>query len=401
MRLLWVKGGKLLPVDTGGKIRSYNILRHLSRRHEVVLLSYYPGAADPEYDVAIKREFPGAVTVPLGDPGGVTGRALHYAVRFPQSAPYSVSKFTSPNVRTKVGELLADPRLDVAVADFLLVTDNFPKRSTKPTVLFQHNVESALWRRNAAYERNPVKKALFRVEATKMYRYERRALERFDQIVAVSEHDQALMHAMKPNSPIGVVRTGVDVTGFTPPTDAPTRSESTVMFLGSMDWPANIDGVEYFCQQIWPAITAAVPGAKFQVVGRTPPERIVRFGGPSVEIVGGVKSVQPYLHKASIFVVPLRIGGGTRLKIYEAMAAAVPIVSTTVGAEGLDVRDGEDIVLADDAASFADSVIGLLRDEDRRGRIAKAAVATASRFDWSVIATDFERVLERAIVSRR
>ncbi len=169
------------------------------------------------------------------------------------------------------------------------------------------------------------------------------------------------------------------------------------MFLGSMDWPANIDGVEYFCERIWPQVVAAVPDARFQVVGRNPPARITRFAGPSVEIVGGVKSVLPHLHEAAVFVVPLRIGGGTRLKIYEAMAAAVPIVSTTVGAEGLDVRNGSDIILADDPALFGVSVVELLRSPERRRSVAAAASATAARFDWSVIAQDFEQVLQRAM----
>jgi glycosyltransferase involved in cell wall biosynthesis len=399
MRLLWVKGGKLLPVDTGGKIRSYNILRHLARRHEVVLLSYYPGDPDPAYDAAIRGEFPGAVTVALGDPGGLLGQAMHYAVRFPRAAPYSVTKFTAGRVADRIGELLSTGGFDVAVCDFLLASLNFPNRIPVPTVLFQHNVESALWRRTATYERNPLKKSLFAVEAAKMYRYERAALRRFDGVVAVSEHDRSLMLDMTPGAPVTVVRTGVDVAGFTPAPLA-RRGESTVMFLGSMDWPANIDGVEYFCERIWPQVLAAVPSARFQVVGRNPPARITRFASDSVEIVGGVRSVLPYLHEAALFVVPLRIGGGTRLKIYEAMAAEAPIVSTTVGAEGLDVEHGTDIVLADDPATFARAVIDLLGDPGRRRAIALAASRTAARFDWSVIAADFNDVLDRAVASR-
>jgi polysaccharide biosynthesis protein PslH len=398
MRLLWVKGGKLLPVDTGGKIRSYNILKALARRHEVVLLSYYPGSPDAEYDTAIRREFPGAVTVALGEAGGPLGQALHYARRFPSAAPYSVTKFTSPAVTAKLRELLVGSGFDVAVADFLLVTRNFPDGLSVPTVLFQHNVESALWRRNALYERNPVKKVLFLIEAAKMSRYERAALTRFDGIVAVSEHDRSLMLAMAPDVPVTVVRTGVDVASFTPPADA-SRSDHTVMFLGSMDWPANIDGVEFFCERIWPHVVEVVPDARFRVVGRNPPSRITRFTDATVDIVGGVQSVLPFLHEASVFVVPLRIGGGTRLKIYEAMAAGVPIVSTTVGAEGLDVRDGRDIVLSDDPDLFAASVVALLTTPPRRIALARAAAATAARFDWSIIAADFEQVLDRAIES--
>jgi glycosyltransferase involved in cell wall biosynthesis len=267
-------------------------------------------------------------------------------------------------------------------------------------VLFQHNVESALWRRQAQYEQNVAKRALFWIEATKMDRYERATIKRFQSVIAVSEHDRALMLAMVPDAEVTVVPTGVDLDHFRRPSMA-APFHPVVLFLGSMDWPANIDGVEFFCAEVWPRVVAAVPNARFQVVGRKPPQRIQRLASDSVEIVGGVDSVLPHLHGATVFVVPLRIGGGTRLKIYEAMAAGLPIVSTTVGAEGLDVSDGQDVLLADDPARFGDAVIELLRDEERRTSIADAALATAQRFDWSAIATAFESVLEKGITPSR
>lgn len=395
MRILWLKAGKLLPVDTGGRIRTYNILRHLARRNDVTFLSCYPGTADAEYAERLRTEFPGAVEVALGGAGGSVARALHYGARLPLAAPYSVTKFTAQPVVRALLRLVEEREPDVVVCDFLAPSLNVPRLAV-PTVLFQHNVESALWRRQARYERHPAKRLAFALEANKMDRYERAALARFDRIVAVSGHDRALMLEMAPEASITVVPTGVDVERFRAPSDR-RASRPTVMFLGSMDWPANIDGVEYFCGSIWPRVLAAVPDARFQIVGRSPPERIRQLAGPAVEVVGGVESVLPHLHAATVFVVPLRIGGGTRLKIYEAMAAGVPIVSTTVGAEGLDVRDGHDIILADDPASFGDAVAGLLQDAERRTAIASAASATASRFDWSMIAIEFERVLRDAM----
>lgn len=394
MRLLWVKAGKLLPVDTGGKIRSFNILRHLAARHELTLLSYYHGARDERYEEDLSREFPGAVVVAVTERGGPAYQALHYARRFPMAAPYSVSKFTSAAVRSRLADIIAERTPQVTVCDFLAASLNFPPRPVTPSILFQHNVESALWQRQARHESNLAKRAVFRVEAAKMYRYETAALGRFHHVIAVSDHDRALMTQMAPRTDITVVPTGVDVALYRRG-DAPLPSRPLVMFLGSMDWPANIDGVEFFCEKVWPRVIANVPLAKFQVVGRNPPPRIRRLGNDSVEIVGGVKSVLPHLHNAAVFVVPLRIGGGTRLKIYEAMAAALPIVSTRVGAEGLDVTDGKDIVLEDDPAQFADALAALLQDGEKRRTIGDAAAATAARFDWSVIATDFESVLER------
>jgi glycosyltransferase involved in cell wall biosynthesis len=202
------------------------------------------------------------------------------------------------------------------------------------------------------------------------------------------------MSAMTDASNITVVPTGVDTAAYR--TDASAgQDKPTVMFLGSMDWPANIDGVELFCEQIWPRVVAAVPDARFQVVGRNPSPRTQRLASESVEIVGGVKSVMPHLQNAAVFVVPLRIGGGTRLKIYEALAAQRAIVSTSIGAEGLDYRNGTDIVIADEPEKFADEVIRLLRDREARVRLGRGAGETAARFDWEAVSREFEAVLRQ------
>jgi polysaccharide biosynthesis protein PslH len=393
MKILWVKAGKILPVDTGGRIRSYNIMRHLAARNELTFLSYYPGARDEVYERELTERFPGAVSFPAGAPAGRIGQAMHYLSRLPRSAPYAVAKFTAPSVQRAVLELIEQRKPDVAICDFLAASLNFPDPLPIPSVLFQHNVESALWDRQARHEKNPVKKVVFSVEAAKMRRYERRTVARFPRVIAVSENDRSLMSEMTDAFRIAVVPTGVDTSTYR--TDASVGQDHPyVMFLGSMDWPANIDGVELFCAEVWPKVIAAVPEARFQVVGRNPSPRIQRLASASVEIVGGVKSVLPYLQNAPVFVVPLRIGGGTRLKIYEAMAAERAIISTSIGAEGLDYLDGMDLVIADEPNAFANEVIRLLRDPALRQRLGRGAGATAARFDWRAVSKDFEAVLQ-------
>jgi glycosyltransferase involved in cell wall biosynthesis len=397
MRILWVKAGKILPVDTGGRIRSYNILRHLAERNETTFLSYYPGERDAEYERELTAIFPRALAFAAGAPAGKAAQLLHFAMRFPRSAPYAVSKFTAPSVQHAILDVIARTRPNVAVCDFLSATLNFPDPLPIPSVLFQHNVEHALWDRQARHEANPAKRAVYTVEAAKMRRYERETVRRFHHVVAVSENDRALMAEMMDPTRITVVPTGVDVATYRSDGAAASDQSRRVMFLGSMDWPANIDGVEFFCTEIWPRVLAAVPDATFQVVGRNPPPRITRLASDSVEIVGGVKSVVPHLRGAAVFVVPLRIGGGTRLKIYEAMAAERAVVSTSVGAEGLEYENGSDIVIADGAERFAAEVVSLLRNSARRDAIGHAAGLTAARFDWSAVSIDFEAVLRRAI----
>jgi len=276
---------------------------------------------------------------------------------------------------------------------------NFATRLSTPSVLFQHNVESALWRRQAKHQANPAKRIAFAIEAWKMDRYERATVRRFHHIIAVSENDRDLMSAMTDASRITVAPTGVDLAQYRAVAGR-EASEPIVMFLGSMDWEANVDGVEFFCRDIWPRIRAAVPAARFRIVGRRPGARVQRLTElPSVEVTGDVPSVVEYLQDAAVFVVPLRIGGGTRLKIYEAMAAGRAVVSTSIGAEGLDVNHGRDVILADEPTSFADGVISLLTDPKRRRAMESEAATQAARFDWSVVVKQFEHSIESAIAA--
>jgi glycosyltransferase involved in cell wall biosynthesis len=294
-----------------------------------------------------------------------------------------------------VTEWLQARRFDVAVCDFLSASLNFPRQAATPAVLFQHNVESVLWTRQAAHEPRAAKRVAFTLEAVKMARYEGAAVRRFAHVIAVSDRDRDEMSRMVDASHITVVPTGVDVAQYQVAAGARAR-DPLVLFLGSMDWEANVDAVDYFCRDIWPAVRRAVPGARFRIVGRNPHPRVQALASDAIEVTGTVSSVVDHLRDAAVFVVPLRVGGGTRLKIFEAMAAGRAVVSTTIGAEGLDVSDGRDVILNDDPRAFARSVIDLLRDPARRASFEDAAAATAARHDWSAVAAAFARVLQRA-----
>lgn len=401
MRILWVKAGKLLPVDTGGKIRSYNILRRLQCRNDVTLLSYYGGPRDEAYEKEIGEHLPGAMTIHTGGSDSnmlVSGFA--YLRRLRSRAPYAVTKFTSRKVQSKIAPLLSANRFDVAVCDFLAASLNFPGSLKTPTVLFQHNVESSLWQRQARYEPDFLKRMVFKLEAAKMLRYERGTVRRFHHVIAVSDNDRELMSAMTGISRISVVPTGVDLQQYRAGrevTEPAKPNEPLVIFVGSMDWEANIDAVDYFCRETWPAVKLAVPGARFRIVGRNPHPRVLKLASDSIEVTGTVASVIEHYREATVNIVPLRVGGGTRLKIYEAMAMGKATVSTSIGAEGLDVNDGRDILIADSPEKFADSMIAVLKNGLLRGSFEKAAAEQAARYDWKVITERFEEVLERVV----
>src|SRR5580698_10200260 len=226
-----------------------------------------------------------------------------------------------------------------------------------------------------------------------MLSYEQSAVRKFHHIIAVSEHDRHLMSEWTDSARITVVPTGVDLQQYRPGPVSGTV-DLLVLFVGAMDWEPNVDAVEYFCRDIWPSIQAKVSAARFRIVGRNPHRRVQKLASSSVEVTGPVPSVVDHLRESAVVIVPLLVGGGTRLKIYEAMATGKAVVSTTVGAEGLDVHPGRDIILADDARSFAQAVIMLLRDSQLRRRYEKAAAETAARYDWPAIGGRFAQVLQ-------
>jgi len=395
VKILWVKSNKLLPVHSGGDIRSYNIARQLARDHQLTFLSYYDGKRDEEYERELGSHFSEAVCVATGksDSSSLV-RGVDYLAHLAALPPYAVGRFGCAEVRNRLERYYRRHDFDVAICDFLDAAINFPRELSIPTILFQHNVESEIWRRHATTETNPLKRQMYAVEFRKMLRYERNAVRKFQHVIAVSQHDRSLMEVWVEGARITVVPTGVDLEQYRPEFRREAAPTLNVVFVGAMDWEPNVDAMQYFCDQIWPGVLSELPGAKLRIVGRNPGSRTLALASSSIEVTGRVPSVAEYLRDAAVVVVPLRIGGGTRLKIYEAMAAGRAVVSTSIGAEGLDVHHGRDIVLADSPRRFTEAVITLLRDDNLRRKYELAARDLAAQFDWSVIGRKFAKVLE-------
>jgi glycosyltransferase involved in cell wall biosynthesis len=393
MRILWAKANKILPVSSGGDSRSFHLLRQLAASDQIDFFSYYDGNVDRQYEAELEKQLPGCICVSTGKIfESKFARGMDYVRRLPHDAPYAVSRFASARVRERLRRAIYDLRPDVVVCDFLDAAINFPKRLPVPSVLFQHNVESEIWRRHAETESNPLRRQVFKREYSKMLRYEKAMVAKFDRVIAVSEHDRCLMSPWVDTSRVDVVPTGVDLSQFRS-YELSDSNSNLVAFVGAMDWEPNIDAVEYFCETVWPDVVAKVPNARFRIVGRNPNTRVRRLERATVEVTGSVPSVVSHLKDATVVVVPLRIGGGTRLKIYEAMAAGKAVVSTAIGAEGLDVNPGKDIWIADEPREIAQAVIRLLGDTQLRQNFGRAAAEQAARFDWSVVVGTFRKVL--------
>ena len=218
-------------------------------------------------------------------------------------------------------------------------------------------------------------------------------------VLAVSQADGETFERLYPGAltgPAHVVKTGVDTTYFTPVDTVQRRAH--LVFTGSMDWLPNEDAMLYFARDILPRIRAAEPDVTLSIIGRAPTPAVRQLAAlEGIEVTGAVDDVRPHVAAGSVYVVPLRIGGGTRLKIFEAMAMGKAVVSTTVGAEGLPVTDGTDIAIADEPNAFADAVVRLIRDTDVRQQLERAArQLVVDRYDWSAVANDFETALSTA-----
>jgi polysaccharide biosynthesis protein PslH len=400
MNTLWLNAGLLLPLDKGGKLRTWHIMRQLARRHEITYLSF----ADPSNATAhldgMREVCHSVEIVPRTDLPKGTWRFRADAARYiVDPVPYAIAKYRSAAYRQRLSQLLRARRFDAVVCDFLVPLVNTPEQLPCPVLLFTHNVESEIWRRHVDTATNAVTRGLLRQQWRRMQRFEAQALARADLVVAVSDADAATFSRLYPGAarrPIHVVPTGVDTDYFESST-CPAR-HGHLVFTGSMDWLPNEDGVLYFVDQILPRIRAAEPGVTFTIVGRAPTSAVRRLTErPGIDVTGRVEDVRPYIAEGNVYVVPLRVAGGTRLKIFEAMAMGRAVVSTTIGAEGLPVTSGRNIVIADDPDAFAAAVVQLIRDRDARQRIETAAShLVRERYDWSVVAQEFEQALIQA-----
>ncbi len=393
MKILWVTPNFLHPTTKGGQIRTLGILRCLSRLHEI----HYVAFEDPRHPEGparaaeySARAYPFAHSV-------VDKRSASFAAELAaglfSTLPLAVRRYRSRPLARFLRELIARESFDRVVVDFLVMAASCPALAR--AVLFQHNVETMIWRRHAETAADPVRKLYLRLQARRMEAFERRACRAVEHIVAVSPADASLMRTMFGVPCISAIPTGVDVDYFARP--AAAEPVADLVFVGSMDWMPNVDGVRYFIREVLPLIRRRRPGATVAIAGRTPPPEIVALAhdDPGIRITGTVPDIRPYLWGAAVSIVPLRVGGGTRLKIYESMAAGVPVVSTSVGAEGLEVHPPDDIRIADRPEGFAAHCLELLEDREAAGRIAsRGREMVAANFSWPQVAREFARILE-------
>lgn len=383
------------PLDSGKRIRTWNLLRRLATHHDVTLLCY--GAQDSPALAALKDARLKVRLVPCADRVG-GGWRLYFGLilNLFSGYPYSVDKHYSKKFQSALDELTSEAKWDLLQCEWTPYMRFVSPNIEYPILVATHNVECQIWERRAEHAVNPLAASFFRNQAAKMRRFEIDAVKRADAVTAVTTADAETMRQWRARD-VTVIPNGADLESYNP---APEKEEpDQIVSVSSLDWFPNQDALEYFAAEILPEITRTNSKAVVTIVGRRPPaafkEKIQNV--PGVRFLGEVQDVRPFLESASVVVVPLRIGGGSRLKILEALAAGKAVVSTTIGAEGLELTPGKDLIIADGPQEFAAAVLNLLKDPAKRQALGESGRQTViAKYDWKEIAQRLEEVWRRA-----
>ncbi|MGD2205414.1 MAG: glycosyltransferase [Anaerolineae bacterium] len=391
------------PPHQGTTIRNYNLIVGLAVRHEVHLISFGQPADSRNTPLgnlcqSVQVIRPPQRTMRQRVQGLFLSRLPDMAQRLPSAQFQAVLETTLDQMKPDVLEVEG-----IELAQYLFQAASHRGKATRPLLVFDdHNAEYVLQQRafetDARIPRRWIGAAYSFVQWQRLRRYERRACLTADCVVAVSETDAKALRRLAPGLEPAVVPNGVDMTFYTakvrPLAEGP--NEQDVVFTGKMDFRPNVDAVLWFTHEVLPLIRRESPKTRLWVVGKDPHPRLTSLAGdPAVALTGWVEDVRPYIAESGVYVIPLRIGGGTRLKVLEAMAMGQAIVSTALGCEGFDLAPDQELVIANAPAEFASAVLALLRDRERRERLGRAARRFAgSRYDWRIIVPKLERVYE-------
>jgi polysaccharide biosynthesis protein PslH len=373
MRVLYISVAYPLPANNGSKMRLWAVLRAMaSVGHQVTLAAFAePGEADGTGE-ELATVCKDSDVVPLHYARLSTGGNYLGRLRgIFSSAPFTIARFRSKDMRLRLERRVRDRSFDVVVCDNVYAAINMPA-GTSPIVMNSQNVEYLILQRYAEQEKNPLKALYARLEATKVRHFEAAMYRRSACAMACSQVDVELVRQLCPGLKAFVAPNVVDVREYEIQAE---EDPLTIVYQGGMDWFPNRDALEYFVRQVFPLVQKEVPRVRLIAAGRNPaPEFCARFGDvDALEFTGTLPDLRPVIAKAAVAVIPLRIGSGTRLKILEGGAMRKAMVSTSIGAEGLDFEPGKEILIADDPAEFAGHVVELLRDPARRRMLGEAA----------------------------
>jgi len=397
LKVVIVNEGLGYPPKGGNWLRTLNLMLPLSRRHEITYVCR--GAKDAQAE-QVARSFYAANGIRMlvcGEPhADKEGLSFHarVAANLVSPLPYSIASHRSPAVRSEIRRLASSENIDLFQFEALGYADSLLGTGAR-TILTAHNVESLIWERLYQTERHPLKRWFIGHQFAKYERYERLVLQGASRVVAVSHDDAALLKNRFGVSGSAVVDNGVDVNYFASTAAARRPDPKSILFLGSLDWRPNLDGIDVLLTRVMPQVLAAEPDAHLSIVGRNPPQSLIRRlqREPNVKLHADVADVRPYLACSAVMAVPLRIGGGSRLKILEAIASGLPVVSTRIGCEGLIFEPGRDLSVVESEDQMAAALVETIRNPARAAEMVRSGrTVIDAHYDWSRLADRLEQV---------
>jgi len=403
MKILFVAPFFRVPADFGIAVRNYELLKHLTERHQVTVITYGEDEAR-QTDKWLTARGARVVRLPYSIPWSndkSRAASVRNAFYYP---PASFQRFSPEVLSDSISTCLAEePEIDLIVFDTELAGQAvLKKKFDKPHVLIVHDIYDLMLRREFEITGLRPFKIVRLIDWLKTRRYERRILSGHKNLIAVSGDDEVFLKEHFPNAKTYLAPNGVDTEKFS--RNGQPRDPNTILFVGAFEYPPNVDAFFYFCREILPLVRAQRPDTKFVAVGRNPTDAMRDYAAADtgIDLTGTVDDVRPYYGRASVVVIPLRVGSGMKLKTLEAFGMGVPVVSTPIGCEGLGVESEVHCVVADTVQAFAARTVELLAKPDVAFELAEHARALVTeRYDWKQIASSFESNLEQIAAADR
>lgn len=407
MKILFLSQIVPYPPHGGVLQRGYNILREIGKNFEVHLLAFlHPDILPSQALIEESRQELGKFCTNieyfhLWPKKSLFHKYFAFCLGLFSKKPFSVLAHRSKLFQQRLAEILATGEIHIIHFDTIALAQYYNKKMSCPAVMTHHNIESRLMARRSKVEKNTLNKLYLHLQAKRLEQYEMTQSPKFDVNIMMSEIDAGALKQQVPSVITSVIPNGVDTKYFHP---RPGHETPAVIYTGGMNMYANKDAVLYFLEKIWPLVKLKRPDATFFAVGQDPPTEIknISLKDQSIQVTGYVDDIRPYVSKSAVYIVPLRVGGGTRLKVLDAMAMGKAIVSTSIGCEGIEITPGKNILLGDDPVMFAEKTIHLLQNSEKREYFGKAArKLVEEKYSWEIIGKKLQESYKKVVNMKR